>query len=439
MVAAFAQLGDHRRRGRDLGRRPAARLVLVDDAGDPVRPAKLWNDTTSAPDAERLVAQLGAQRWAAATGSVPVAAFTISKLAWVARNEPEVLARATTVMLPHDYLTWRLTGEHVTDRGDASGTGWFDAATGDSLCDLFKLATDGTWDGAVPTVLGPTDAAGTITALPPTPSGCPPRWSSVRAAATTWAPRSASGCEPVTSRSRSARRARCSPCRPPPPATRAARWRGSRARAVRSSRWSARSTPRRSPTPSPAGSGPTRRASLRWRSPRSTIPARCRSCRTSTASAPPTCPTPPGTFQGLTNATTREQLALAAHDGVLCGLLAGVDALRDVGASVDGRIFLVGGGSRSAAYRQRAADLTGKPVTVVPTPTRPWPPVRPSRPPPSRVATHSMRAERWHLGAGVEITPRRPGLDRRRAGASRGRRPSPGRPRTRRPSRRRRA
>jgi xylulokinase len=78
----------------------------------------------------------------------------------------------------------------------------------------------------------------------------------------------------------------------------------------------------------------------------------------------PNLPDATGAFSGLTNATTREQLALAAHDGVLCGLLDGVDALRAAGASVDGRVFLVGGGSRSAAYRQRAADLLGRQVVV---------------------------------------------------------------------------
>jgi xylulokinase len=78
----------------------------------------------------------------------------------------------------------------------------------------------------------------------------------------------------------------------------------------------------------------------------------------------PNLPDATGTFSGLTNATTREQLALAAHDGVLCGLLHGLDALRDVGATVDGRIFLVGGGSRSAAYRQRCADLTAAAIVV---------------------------------------------------------------------------
>ena len=122
LVEACGQLGDHRRdvvavsvAGQQHG------CALIDAAGDPVRPAKLWNDTTSAPDADRLVAAIGADAWAASTGSVPVAAFTITKLAWVAANDADALARATRVMLPHDYLTWRLSGEHVTDRGDASG------------------------------------------------------------------------------------------------------------------------------------------------------------------------------------------------------------------------------------------------------------------------------------------------------------------------------
>src|SRR5262245_2454571 len=116
LVAAIQQLGDHRRdvvavavAGQQHG------LVLLDAGGTPVRAAKLWNDTTSAAQAERLVLELGTDQWAALTCSVPVASFTISKLAWVAEHEPDVFDRATRVMLPHDYLTWRLCGAHVTD------------------------------------------------------------------------------------------------------------------------------------------------------------------------------------------------------------------------------------------------------------------------------------------------------------------------------------
>jgi xylulokinase len=164
---AITQLGDHRAdvvamsvAGQQHG------LVLLDADGAPLRPAKLWNDTTSAPQADRLVEALGADRWASVTGSVPVAAFTITKLAWVAEHEPELLSRVARVMLPHDYLTWRLTGRHVTDRGDASGSGWFDPTSGNVLADLLGVAVGGNggeWLDRVPQVLAPSEAAGTIT------------------------------------------------------------------------------------------------------------------------------------------------------------------------------------------------------------------------------------------------------------------------------------
>ncbi|MEM8904567.1 MAG: FGGY family carbohydrate kinase, partial [Actinomycetota bacterium] len=140
-------------------------MVLVDHGGAVVRPAKLWNDTTSAPQAEALVAELGAAGWAQGCGSVPVAAFTITKLAWMAEHEPDALERAARAMLPHDYLTWRLTGAHVTDRGDASGTGWWSPATGDWDDGLLARAVGGVgWRGRSPHVLGETEAAGTVTA-----------------------------------------------------------------------------------------------------------------------------------------------------------------------------------------------------------------------------------------------------------------------------------
>ena len=99
-----------------------------------VRPAKLWNDTESAPDAGWLLKQLpaaprGGPRRAA---RVPVAAFTITKLAWLAPQRARRRGTAwRTVLLPHDWLTHRLTGAFVTDRGDASGTGYWSPAAGD--------------------------------------------------------------------------------------------------------------------------------------------------------------------------------------------------------------------------------------------------------------------------------------------------------------------
>jgi hypothetical protein len=115
-------------------------MVALDDAGEVVRPALLWNDTRSAQDAADLVAEWGGpQAWADAVGSVPVASFTISKVRWLARQEPELAARVARVLLPHDWLTWRLAGrpaDATTDRGDVSGTGYWSPAAGDYRLDL---------------------------------------------------------------------------------------------------------------------------------------------------------------------------------------------------------------------------------------------------------------------------------------------------------------
>ena len=119
-------------------------LVTLDDDGEPVRPALLRNDTRSAADADDLVRELGGpQAWADAVGSVPLAAFTVAKARWVARNEPDAVARTARIMLPHDYLTWRLAGqpdEATTDRGDASGTGYWSPSAGRYREDLLELA-----------------------------------------------------------------------------------------------------------------------------------------------------------------------------------------------------------------------------------------------------------------------------------------------------------
>ncbi|WP_344586058.1 FGGY family carbohydrate kinase, partial [Kitasatospora paracochleata] len=100
-------------------------LVVLDPDARPVRPALLWNDVRSAPQAAELREAFGPAELARRTGSVPTAAFTAAKWAWLRANEPAVAQRAAAVRLPHDFLTERLTGEAVTDRGDASGTGWW--------------------------------------------------------------------------------------------------------------------------------------------------------------------------------------------------------------------------------------------------------------------------------------------------------------------------
>jgi xylulokinase len=122
-------------------------MVVLDGSGEVIRPAMLWNDVKSAPQAARLVTEFGgAPEWARRTGSVPTMSFTVTKLRWLAENEPSSAARAREVMLPHDWLTWRLAGgpgaghEPTTDRGDASGTGYFDPASGSWLPDFAERA-----------------------------------------------------------------------------------------------------------------------------------------------------------------------------------------------------------------------------------------------------------------------------------------------------------
>ncbi|MGW4642835.1 xylulokinase [Sphaerisporangium sp. NPDC004334] len=139
-------------------------MVCLDENGQVVRDALLWNDTRSARAAQDLVAELGGpQAWAEAVGSVPVASFTVTKLRWLAEHEPDNAARTAAVGLPHDWLTWRLAGAPgvnalTTDRGDASGTGYWSPGTGSYRPDLLKLAMGHT--PVVPRVLGPTAQAG---------------------------------------------------------------------------------------------------------------------------------------------------------------------------------------------------------------------------------------------------------------------------------------
>ncbi len=138
-------------------------MVCLDETGQVVRPALLWNDVRSADAALALVGELGgAHAWAQAVGVVPLAAITVSKLRWLADNEPQHADRTAAVCLPHDWLTWRLRGEAdiatlTTDRSDASGTGYYDAATNAYRFDLLELAMRGRRPG-LPIVLGPSDS-----------------------------------------------------------------------------------------------------------------------------------------------------------------------------------------------------------------------------------------------------------------------------------------
>ena len=116
-------------------------MVVLDENGSVIRKALLWNDTRSAPQAEALnkafpeIHQL--------TGSTLVASFTASKVRWLYENEPENAARVRAIALPHDWLSWKLSGstkleDLFTDRSDASGTGYFNPVTNTYTMEIVK-------------------------------------------------------------------------------------------------------------------------------------------------------------------------------------------------------------------------------------------------------------------------------------------------------------
>ena len=147
-------------------------LVCLDEAGQPLDPAMLWNDTRAASDAANLVASFGgAAHWAARVGIVPVASFTASKWAWLRRREPAIAERTAAIRLPHDFLTERLCGAGVTDRGDASGTAWWSTETEGYSPEVLSLPALGLTADRLPRVLGPTEQAGVVTAAAAAESG----------------------------------------------------------------------------------------------------------------------------------------------------------------------------------------------------------------------------------------------------------------------------
>jgi len=331
-------------------------LVVLGDQDEVLRPAKLWNDTQSAPDTDDLLAELagGPAAWAAACGSVPVPSFTITKLRWLRRCEPDVLRRTAAVMLPHDWLTFRLTGRRVTDRGDASGTGYWSPAESRYRYDLLNELIDGEvdWERALPEVLPPNGPAGD------------------------WA-KTGTRVGPGTGDNMAA--ALGLGLRP-----------GDLALSLGTSgtAFTVSDHPSADPSGTVAGFAD---ATGRY------LPLTCTMNATKVTDAvarllgvdherfdelaleapagesglvlvphldgerTPNRPGATGTLAGLRSDVTPAQLARAAVEGVVCNLLQAATAF---GGATDGRVFLVGGAARSPAYRRVVADLTGRAILV---------------------------------------------------------------------------
>ncbi|WP_427136682.1 xylulokinase [Pseudarthrobacter sp. S9] len=135
-------------------------MVALNSADEPVYDALLWNDVRSAPEAREMREDLGGAAWVDAVNVVPVASFTLTKLAWLARHERAAAEQVHRVVLPHDWLNHALSGQFSTDRSDASGTAYFSAVTNEYRTDLVER-----YFGRVPElppVLGPHEQAGRI-------------------------------------------------------------------------------------------------------------------------------------------------------------------------------------------------------------------------------------------------------------------------------------
>jgi xylulokinase len=340
-------------------------MVVLDADDQVIRPAKLWNDTESAPDAQWLVTQLdkssgssGEAAWADACGSVPVAAFTITKLSWLHRREPDAWARLARVCLPHDWLTWKLTGAFVTDRGDASGTGYFSPALDDYVLDALAIVDDETdWAPRLPRVLKPLERAGTTNALGLDTIVAPGTGDNMAAAlalalqpgdvaislgtsGTVYTVSESPTHDPTGAVAGFAdATGKFLPLVCTLNATRVtdsmARWLGVDLDGLDALALAA-----------PPGSGGV------------VVVPYLDGERT------PNRPDASGAISGLRTGTSREQLARAAVEGVVCGLLDGLDALTRAGVRADGDIVLTGGGARSSAYQEVVADLSGRRVAV---------------------------------------------------------------------------
>ena len=331
-------------------------LVVLGKDGEVLRPAKLWNDTESAPDTAMLLGSLpgGQAAWADACGSVPVPAFTITKLHWLHRNEPETFRRIATVLLPHDWLTFRLTGRRTTDRGDASGTGYWSPRQGRYRNDLLELVTDDIdWDAALPEVLAPDAIAGEW------------RGAGIPVAAGTGDNMAAAlglGLRPgdlALSLGTSGTAFTVSPDAPGDPTGTVAGFADATGRFLPLV-CTMNATKVTDTVARLLGVDHARFDSLALEASAGAgglvLVPHLDGERT------PNRPAATGMLTGFRNDATPSQLARAAVEGVVCNLLAGAEALGP--GCAHGRVFLIGGAARSLAYRRVVADLTGRAVLV---------------------------------------------------------------------------
>ncbi len=333
-------------------------LVVLDGRGSPLRDAILWNDTRPAVDAERLTDELGAVRWAVLTGLRPVASFTVCKWAWLRRTEPHLIRSVAGIRLPHDYLTERLTGHGTTDRGDASGTGWWSPATGSYLEEILTLPQVQLERGPLPDIRGPWEAAGTVTATASAALGL--------LAGTIVGPGTGDNMAAALGLGLAVGQAAMS-------------------LGTSGTIFAVSDTPAADPSGIVAGFADATGRFLPLAATLNCTQAVDRMAgwlgldRDDVAPAgsvvvlphldgerTPNLPTASGTIAGLRHTTTPQQILMATYEGAVASLLVAFDA---IGAAVGGLdpqlpLMLVGGGARGRTWRSVVSRLTGRPVLV---------------------------------------------------------------------------
>ncbi|HEY1176007.1 MAG TPA: FGGY-family carbohydrate kinase, partial [Phytomonospora sp.] len=304
-------------------------------------------------DAAALITELGGpRRWAEATGSVPVASFTVTKLRWLARKEPANAAKTSAVLLPHDWLTWRLTGSFTTDRGDASGTGYWSPSTQDWRPDLLGLALGR--EPGLPRVASPAEIVGETAA-------------GVRVAAGTGDNAAAAlglGLRPGDAVVSIGTSGTVYAVAESPTADETGTVAGF-----------ADATGRHLPLVATLNAARVLTATTKLLGrPVEDLTALAMAAEPGAGGLAflpyldgertPNLPDATGTLTGLTRANmSPENLARAAVEGMLCGLADGLDALRRLGVPVR-RIRLIGGAAASEAVRHVAGTVFDVPVTV---------------------------------------------------------------------------
>ncbi len=121
-------------------------LVLLDEAGEVLRSAILWNDQRTQAQCDQIHQQIGKQAFLQITGNLSLTGFTASKILWVREHEPEVFKRVKHILLPKDYIRYRLSGGFAMDKAGGSGTVLFDLAARDWSNELLEdLQIDLAW------------------------------------------------------------------------------------------------------------------------------------------------------------------------------------------------------------------------------------------------------------------------------------------------------